>query len=113
MLNINHKVFNNNNIRTPHLLFFGFFATNEANGTKKIQLFQKHLGDIYSAAIQTGIIKLNQTLVIEIIHHLGTKPITDEMKKAKAISGFDLRYFKVFRPQELKVILLDQYRFSI
>jgi len=100
--------FKANKIRCPHAMFICFYAT-QNDFQKKIDQLIRILKDVRKAAVNDGIISTNQPLFIEVIHHLGNN-ISDNRKDQIKISGFDKRYMKKYRPNEVSIIKEDRYK---
>ncbi len=103
------NIFAANKIACPHLLYFCFYGSPE-DSENKVFDFQKSLNKIRREAVKEGIIKNDDTLFIEIIHHLGIKPTKKQRADARKISGFDFRYFRRFRPNELQIVQSTEYK---
>ena len=103
------STFNYNGIRCPHLMFLSFFGSHQ-NSRQKIISFQNMLNDLYSSAVKSKLIKKDETLIIEIIHHVGRDFSDDEQKEVEKISGFDVDYFIKHRPIEFDLILSTEYQ---
>ncbi len=104
------EFFESLNIETPDLMFFSFYATPKKRLKDKLKNFRRYLPALRKAAVNKKIIKKNEVLYIEIIHHLGIKTNKELRKAARKVSGFDMYYFVKYRQLELKLIESNLYQ---
>ncbi len=99
--------FTPNKVRMPHAMFLSFYGTAHSF-ENKIDQFIAMLGDLRKAAVKDGIIKEGDTFFIEIVHHLGNRTTVARRKEIK-ITGFDKRYLRKYRPNEVEITESDRY----